>query len=141
MPRLASDLVPALLAACEGDVTGIALQFDAHRAALTVVMAAAGYPGAVMRGSTIRGIAEAGANNAVIVFQAGTRAENGRIVADGGRVLAVTATGDSMMEAQARAYAAVSRIDWPEGLLPPGHRPAGCGPRSGGGRHLTKPRP
>ncbi|WP_018043151.1 phosphoribosylamine--glycine ligase [Methylobacterium sp. 88A] len=116
MPRLASDLVPALLAACEGDVTGIALQFDAHRAALTVVMAAAGYPGAVMRGSTIRGIAEAGASNAVIVFQAGTRAENGRIVADGGRVLAVTAIGDSMMEAQARAYAAVSRIDWPEGF-------------------------
>ncbi|NEU14236.1 phosphoribosylamine--glycine ligase [Methylobacterium sp. BTF04] len=116
MPRLSSDLVPALLAACEGDVSGIDLRFDARRAALTVVMAAAGYPGAVMRGSVIRGIAEAGASNDVIVFQAGTRAENGQVLADGGRVLTVTALGDSMMEAQARAYAAIARIDWPEGF-------------------------
>lgn len=116
MPRLVSDLVPALLAACEGDVSGIDLQFDARRAALTVVMAAAGYPGAVMRGSVIRGIEEAGASSEVIVFQAGTRMENGQVLADGGRVLTVTALGHSMMEAQARAYAAVARIDWPEGF-------------------------
>ncbi|MDB5644697.1 phosphoribosylamine--glycine ligase [Methylobacterium sp.] len=116
MPRLASDLVPALLAACEGDVSGISLEFDAHRAALTVVMAAAGYPGTVMRGSEIRGIEAAGESDAVVVFQAGTRAEGGRLLADGGRVLAVTALGETMMEAQARAYAAIARIDWPEGF-------------------------
>ncbi len=117
MPRLVSDLVPALLAACEGDVSGIDLHFDARRAALTVVMAAAGYPGTVMRGSVIRGIDEAEASDNVIVFQAGTRMENGQVLADGGRVLTVTALGQSMMEAQARAYAAVARIDWPEGFF------------------------
>ncbi|MCJ2036032.1 phosphoribosylamine--glycine ligase [Methylobacterium sp. J-068] len=116
MPRLASDLVPALLAACEGDVSGIGLEFDERRAALTVVMAAAGYPGTVMRGSEIRGVEAAGASDEVVVFQAGTRAEGGRLLADGGRVLAVTALGESMMEAQARAYAAIARIDWPEGF-------------------------
>lgn len=116
MPRLTSDLVPALLAACNGDVSGIAVSFDERRAALTVVMAAAGYPGTVVRGSAIRGLAEAGASDAVHVFHAGTREENGQLLADGGRVLAITALGDSMMEAQARAYAAVSRIDWPEGF-------------------------
>ncbi|POR40613.1 phosphoribosylamine--glycine ligase [Methylobacterium sp. V23] len=116
MPRLASDLVPALLAACEGDVSGISLEFDERRAALTVVMAAAGYPGAVLRGSEIRGVEAAGVSDEVLVFQAGTRAEGERLLADGGRVLAVTALGESMMEAQARAYAAVARIDWPEGF-------------------------
>lgn len=116
MPRLTSDLVPALLAACDGDVSGLRLDFDERRAALTVVMAAAGYPGAVTRGSEIRGVATAGADADVIVFQAGTRAEGERLLADGGRVLAVTALGDSMRQAQDRAYAAVARIDWPEGF-------------------------
>ncbi|WP_281024593.1 phosphoribosylglycinamide synthetase C domain-containing protein, partial [Methylobacterium segetis] len=116
MPRLASDLVPALLSACDGDLSGVALEFDPHRAALTVVMAAAGYPGTVVRGSEIRGVAEAAASDAAFVFQAGTRAEGDRLLADGGRVLAVTALGESVAEAQARAYAAVARIDWPEGF-------------------------
>ncbi|WP_336488458.1 phosphoribosylamine--glycine ligase [Methylobacterium nigriterrae] len=116
MPRLSSDLVPALLSACDGDLSGVALEFDEHRAALTVVMAAAGYPGTVVRGSDIRGVEAAAASDAVFVFQAGTRQEGGRLLADGGRVLAVTALGDSVMEAQARAYAAVARIDWPEGF-------------------------
>ncbi|AYO82058.1 phosphoribosylamine--glycine ligase [Methylobacterium brachiatum] len=115
MPRLASDLVPALLSASEGDLSGITLEFDAHRAALTVVMAAAGYPGAVVRGSVIRGV-EAAEGDGVFVFQAGTRAEGGQLLADGGRVLAVTALGDSVTDAQDRAYAAVARIDWPEGF-------------------------
>jgi phosphoribosylamine--glycine ligase len=78
-------------------------------------MAAAGYPGTVVRGSAIRGI-EAAEGEGVHVFQAGTRAEGDRILADGGRVLAITALGDSVTEAQARAYAAVARIDWPEGF-------------------------
>lgn len=115
MPRLASDLVPALLSASEGDLSGITLEFDTHRAALTVVMAAAGYPGAVVRGSVIRGV-EAAEGDGVFVFQAGTRAEGGQLLADGGRVLAVTALGDSVTDAKDRAYAAVARIDWPEGF-------------------------
>ncbi|MGE8131062.1 phosphoribosylamine--glycine ligase [Methylobacterium sp. 13MFTsu3.1M2] len=115
MPRLASDLVPALLSACEGDLSGVSLEFDPHRAALTVVMAAAGYPGAVVRGSVIRGV-DAAEGDGVHVFQAGTRAEDGQLLADGGRVLAVTALGDSVTDAKARAYAAVARIDWPEGF-------------------------
>jgi len=80
-----------------------------------VVMAAAGYPGAVVRGSAIRGIAAAEGDD-VVVFQAGTRAEGGQLLADGGRVLAVTALGDSVTDAKDRAYAAVARIDWPEGF-------------------------
>jgi phosphoribosylamine--glycine ligase len=116
MPRLASDLVPALIAACDGDVSGAEIRFDEHRAALTVVMAAAGYPGTVVRGSTIRGLDAAAADDSVIVYQAGTRAEGDRLLADGGRVLAVTGLGESMMTAQARAYAAIARIDWPEGF-------------------------
>ncbi len=115
MPRLAADLVPALIAACDGDLSGISLPSDENRAALTVVMAAAGYPGTVVRGSQIRGVAEAQADN-VIVFQAGTRGEGEHLYADGGRVLAVTAVGMSVREAQARAYAAISRIHWPEGF-------------------------
>ncbi|WP_375408722.1 phosphoribosylamine--glycine ligase [uncultured Methylobacterium sp.] len=116
MPRLTSDIVPALVAACDGDVSGVEIAFDPHCAALTVVMAAAGYPGAVMRGSEILGLADAASDRDVLVFQAGTRAENGRLLSDGGRVLAVTALGSSMREAQARAYAAISRIDWPQGF-------------------------
>jgi phosphoribosylamine--glycine ligase len=115
MPRLASDLVPALLSASEGDLSGVTLEFDAHRAALTVVMAAAGYPGAVVRGSVIRGV-DGAEGDGVFVFQAGTRDEGGQLLADGGRVLAVTALGDSVTDAQDRAYAAVARIDWPEGF-------------------------
>jgi phosphoribosylamine---glycine ligase len=93
----------------------VTLESDSGRAALTVVMAAAGYPGTVVRGSAIRGI-EAAEGEGVHVFQAGTRAEGDRILADGGRVLAVTALGENVTEAQARAYAAVARIDWPEGF-------------------------
>ncbi|MFD0937588.1 phosphoribosylamine--glycine ligase, partial [Methylobacterium trifolii] len=80
MPRLASDLVPALLSACDGDLSGTTLEFDAHRAALTVVMAAAGYPGTVVRGSTIRGVDDA-EGDGVMVFQAGTRADGDRLLA------------------------------------------------------------
>jgi len=115
MPRLSDDLVPALVAACEGDLTGVRIGFDAGRAALTVVMAAQGYPGAVRKGSWIGGIEDATATGA-LVFQAGTRAEGDGLVSDGGRVLAVTAWGATVTEARERAYAAVDRIDWPEGF-------------------------
>jgi len=120
MPRLTGDLVPALLAAAKGDLSGVDIGFDPHRAALTVVMAAQGYPGPVTRGSEIRGVeaaeAEGGAQGEVLVFQAGTRRDGERLLADGGRVLAVTALGASVGQAQARAYAALDRIDWSEGF-------------------------
>ena len=116
MPRLTGDLIPALIAASDGDLSGTAIGFDASLAALTVVLAAQGYPGAVERGSTIRGLEEAGAEEGVTVFHAGTRTEGEYLKADGGRVLAITATGRCMLEAQARAYAAIARIDWPEGF-------------------------
>ena len=116
MPRLTGDLVPALLAAAKGDLSGVDIGFDPHRAALTVVMAAQGYPGAVRRGTEIRG-AEAAGDAGIVVFQAGTRRDGERLLADGGRVLAVTALGASVREAKDRAYAAVRRIDWPDGFF------------------------
>jgi len=116
MPRLTGDLVPALLAAAKGDLSGVTIGFDPARAALTVVMAAQGYPGPVTRGSEIRGVEAAEAEGGAIVFQAGTRREGERLLSDGGRVLAVTALGASVGQAQARAYAALDRIDWPEGF-------------------------
>lgn len=117
MPRLTGDLVPALLAAAQGDLSGVAIGFDASRAALTVVMAAQGYPGAVTRGTEIRGVEAAGGEATVLVFQAGTRRDGDRLLADGGRVLAVTALGASVGQAKDRAYAAVKRIDWPDGFF------------------------
>jgi phosphoribosylamine--glycine ligase len=115
IPRMKTDLVAAMLAACDG----VLKSFDVRwwdEAALTVVLAARGYPGAFERGSEIRGIPEAEALDDVLVFHAGTREESGRILANGGRVLNVTATGKTVAEAQARAYAAVDTIDWPEGF-------------------------
>jgi phosphoribosylamine--glycine ligase len=115
MPRLRDDLVPALIAACDGALRGFSLDWS-DDAALTVVMAAKGYPGAYPRGSEIRGLAAAGAMDGVLVFHAGTRRDGPRLLADGGRVLDVTATGRTVAEAQRRAYAAVDKIDWPEGF-------------------------
>ncbi|WP_262027957.1 phosphoribosylamine--glycine ligase [Microvirga sp. Mcv34] len=115
LPRLRSDLVTALLAACDGVLNSISLQWS-DEAALTVVMAAKGYPGAVEKGSEIRGIDRAEALDDVIIFHAGTKQDGDRIVANGGRVLNVTALGRTISEAQARAYEAVSKIDWPEGF-------------------------
>jgi phosphoribosylamine--glycine ligase len=81
---------------------------------MTVVMAARGYPGDYVRGSEIRGLDAA--VEGVTIFHAGTRIQNGRVFADGGRVLNVTASGATLEEARARAYAAIDRIDWPEGF-------------------------
>jgi phosphoribosylamine--glycine ligase len=115
LPRLKSDLVTALLAACDGDLGSISLQWS-EQAALTVVMAAKGYPGAVEKGSQIKGIDRAEELNDVIVFHAGTKQEGDKILANGGRVLNVTALGSTISEAQAKAYEAVDRIEWPEGF-------------------------
>jgi phosphoribosylamine--glycine ligase len=115
LPRLRSDLVTALLAACDGLLNSIALQWS-DAAALTVVMAANGYPGAVEKGSQINGIGRAEDLNDVIVFHAGTKQEGDRILASGGRVLNVTALGATISDAQRKAYEAVDRINWPEGF-------------------------
>src|SRR5215510_5165612 len=115
MLRLMSDLVPALMAASDGMLKNFDLRWYAD-AALTVVMAARGYPGAYHKGSVIEGLGAAGAIEGVEIFHAGTREEGGRILANGGRVLNVSALGASVAEAQARAYAAVDQIRWPDGF-------------------------
>jgi phosphoribosylamine--glycine ligase len=84
--------------------------------ALTVVMASRGYPGAYEKGTEIRGLEAAGAVEGVEIFHAGTERRDGRLVANGGRVLNVTARGRTVAEAQARAYAAIDLIDWPGGF-------------------------
>jgi len=115
MLRLTSDLLPALIAARDGTLKNVSLQLSGD-AALTVVMAANGYPGDYAKGTTIDGLAEAAQIEGVEIFHAGTRAEGGRILANGGRVLNVTARGKTVREAKDRAYAAVGRIRWPEGF-------------------------
>ena len=115
MLRLMSDLVPALLASCDGMLKTFDLRWY-DEPALTVVMAAKGYPGAYARGSVIEGLDEAAAVEGVEIFHAGTKAEGGRILANGGRVLNVSAIGETVGEAQARAYQAISRIRWPDGF-------------------------
>jgi len=112
MLRLKSDLLPALLAVAEGRLGKSALDWH-DDAALCVVMAAKGYPGAYAKGSEIKGLEAAPADPNVEIFHAGTKLDGARILADGGRVLGVTARGHDIREAQARAYAAVDKIDWP----------------------------
>jgi len=115
MLRLMSDLVPAMLAACDGTLDRFSLRLYPDPAIL-VVMAARGYPGGYAKGSEIRGLAEAGAVPGVTIFHAGTKREGGRVLANGGRVLGIGATGKTLAEARAAAYGAISRIDWPEGF-------------------------
>jgi phosphoribosylamine--glycine ligase len=113
--RLKSDLLPALVATCDGQLRHFDLRWY-DEAALTVVIAARGYPGRYEKGCEIKGLEDLSDDENVTVFHAGTNLENGRTVANGGRVLAVTALGPTIAEAQARAYAAVDRIDWPGGF-------------------------
>ena len=115
MARFDGDLVTLLAAAAEGRLAEIEAPTLAGRVALTVVMAASGYPGTPAKGGGIDGIAAAEALGAR-VFQAGTAMSGDSLVAAGGLVLAVTATGASVAEAQANAYAAVDRIDFPTGF-------------------------
>ncbi|MDJ0948055.1 MAG: phosphoribosylamine--glycine ligase [Alphaproteobacteria bacterium] len=115
MVRLMSDLLPALVAARDGELRDFDLRWY-DEAAVCVVLAAQGYPGRYEKGSEIRGLDAAAAVEGVTVFHAGTKAQDGRIVAVGGRVLGVTARGRTVAEAQRRAYDAVDRIDWPEGF-------------------------
>jgi phosphoribosylamine--glycine ligase len=114
--RLRSDLLPALLAAHDGELAHFDLRWHDH-AAVAVVMAARGYPEAPEQGSEIRGLDVAGAKAGVEVFHAGTIADvDGHVRAAGGRVLTVCATGTTLQAASDSAYAAVEAIDWPEGF-------------------------
>jgi len=113
--RLRSDLLPALLAARDGQLKHFDLRWR-DEAALTVVMAAKGYPGAYEKGTEIRGIEAADAIPGVKVFHAGTAAEGGKLLAVGGRVLNVTALAPTIAEAQVKAYEAVDAIDWADGF-------------------------
>lgn len=116
MMRLRDDLVILLLAACDGQLGHMSARWT-DEAALTVVMANKGYPGSYEKGSVIGGLDEAGAEEGVEVFHAGTaRGDDGSITATGGRVLNVTALGSSVSEAKDKAYAAVDALDWPEGF-------------------------
>jgi phosphoribosylamine--glycine ligase len=114
MLRLEDDLLPILLATAKGELAGVMPHF-ADKTALTVVMAANNYPGTPETGGAIHGIPAADATGAK-VFHAGTRDDEGTLVAAGGRVLAVTALGDDIRAAQAAAYRAVDRIDFPTGF-------------------------
>jgi phosphoribosylamine--glycine ligase len=115
MLRLMSDLVPALIASRDGMLKSFDLRWY-RETALTVVMAAKGYPGAYEKGTGIEGLEQAATVEGVEIFHAGTIADGGRILANGGRVLDVCALGDTVRQAQARAYEAVGRIRWPEGF-------------------------
>jgi phosphoribosylamine--glycine ligase len=115
MLRMMSDIVPALLAACDGQLKNFDLRWFPDPA-LTVVMAAKGYPGDYAKGTRIDGLDDAAKIEGVEIFHAGTVARDGAILANGGRVLNVCASGKTVGEAQRRAYAAVDRIKWPEGF-------------------------
>jgi phosphoribosylamine--glycine ligase len=109
--RLRNDIVPALLAAARGDLSGVTLDFD-PRAAVGVVLAAEGYPGKVASGDAILG-ADEPLGDDVQVFHAGTaRAQDGRVVTSGGRVLTVCALGEGLDDAARRAYRAIARISF-----------------------------
>ncbi len=115
MMRLKSDIVPALLAATEGELNHVDLRWW-DKAALSVVMATNGYPGDYEKGSPIKGLEAAGALDDVMVFHAGSKRDGDHWRANGGRVLGVTALGDTIAAAQERAYQAVDLVDWPGGF-------------------------
>jgi phosphoribosylamine--glycine ligase len=115
MMRLKDDIVTLMLAAVDGVLDTMSARFR-DEAALTVVIAAKGYPGTVETGAAIHGLAAAAALADVVVFQAGTRREGEQLIAGGGRVLNVTASGPTLETARQRAYQAVSLIDFPGGF-------------------------
>tara|TARA_B100001964_G_C14192236_1_gene581638 strand:+ start:357 stop:1628 length:1272 start_codon:yes stop_codon:yes gene_type:complete len=115
MVALKSDILEALIASAEGTIDKIKLEWH-DEATLVVVMAANGYPGHHEKGTEINGIEDANAMDGVFVFHAGTRAENGQLLAAGGRVLGVTAKAKTVAQAQKLAYKAVDKIDWPGGF-------------------------
>jgi phosphoribosylamine--glycine ligase len=115
MVRLKDDLLTLLMAAVDGTLDKMSVRWWPEPA-LTVVLAAKGYPGAYETGSVIGGLEAAAAVPGVEIFHAGTRRDGGRILAAGGRVLNITSRGETVAQAQARAYEAIGLIDWPQGF-------------------------
>jgi phosphoribosylamine--glycine ligase len=115
MPRLKDDLLLLLRACADGALGRMSCRWR-DDAAVTVVLAAEGYPGPVAKGSVVRGLERAAAVEGVELFHAGTALSAGEVVAAGGRVLNVTATAPTLADARARAYRAVDLIDWPQGF-------------------------
>ncbi|MGI9509004.1 MAG: phosphoribosylamine--glycine ligase [Geminicoccaceae bacterium] len=115
MPRLMSDFLPIILAGAKAGLDQIDLRWRPVHA-MTVVMAAKGYPGGYEKGGEICGLAAASKIEGVTIFHAGTRIDGDRLLASGGRVLNVTAEGTTLREARDRAYQAVDCIDWPDGF-------------------------
>jgi phosphoribosylamine---glycine ligase len=116
LPRLMSDLLPALVAARDGVLDEFDLRWY-EEVSVCVVLAAKGYPGEPVKGTEIKGLAEvAKSDPAVAIFHAGTKRAGDRLLADGGRVLNVVALGKDVAAARAKAYAAIDRIQWPEGF-------------------------
>jgi phosphoribosylamine--glycine ligase len=115
LPRLRSDLLPAMIATTDGALDTVDLRWS-DDVALTVVLATRGYPGPYTTGSVIRNVDAAADLPGVTIFHSGTRRDGGRLIATGGRVLAVTALGASVRDAQRRAYEAVDVLDWPDGF-------------------------
>ena len=113
--RLKSDLLAALLATTDGVLDTFDVRWS-DDIALTVVMAAKGYPGTPLKGTEIKGLAAAAKIDGVEIFHAGTRRDGKHLVADGGRVLNITARAKTVAEAQAHAYGAIAQIDWPQGF-------------------------
>ena len=113
--RLKSDLLDVLVACAEERLGKTTLEWH-DDVALTVVMAAQGYPGPYEKGTEIKGLDALTGRDDVVVFHAGTKADGKRILANGGRVLGVTARGATVAAAQERAYADIDQIDWPEGF-------------------------
>jgi phosphoribosylamine--glycine ligase len=109
LTRMKSDLVDLIEATIDGTLAGKSIAWDEH-AAVCVVMASGGYPGDYEKGKPIAGIEEFAGSDDVVIFHAGTKLENGRVVTAGGRVLGVTALGADLRAAKDRAYAAVGRI-------------------------------
>jgi phosphoribosylamine---glycine ligase len=115
MRRLMSDIVPALIATRDGILKDVDLRWY-DEAALCVVMAAEGYPDDPQRGSEIGSLDAAASGSGVKIFHAGTKRDGARLLADGGRVLGVTALGGDLATARERAYGAVDKIEWPGGF-------------------------
>ena len=115
MMRLGAQALDLMLACAEGRLDKARVNW-AEDHAITVVMAAKGYPGDYAKGSVIKGLAQLPEDSSHMVFHAGTLLRDHQITANGGRVLNISARGDSLSEARARAYAMVAGVDWPEGF-------------------------
>ncbi len=115
MMLLKTDMLELLVACAEGRLDTVEVEWHAD-SALTVVMATRGYPGYYEKGTEIRGLDAIDSGDGLMVFHAGTRADGDKFLANGGRVLGVTARGTTVKDAQANAYEAIDKIEWPDGF-------------------------